>query len=103
MTDDMMNARVTRLEEWAQQTTATFARIEKKLERLDSVPSRSDLYLGFATVFAIVALVFAGMSWLDGRRSASPVAAQQQAVTPAPAPMPTIIIQTPPVTPAPSR
>lgn len=99
-----------RLEEWAKVSDQRMARIEDKLDQLSknvgTLPSRTDLLTGYGIVVAIIALVFAGMSWLDGRQAARavqyvapPTAVSVPASPASPAP-PSIIIQT---APAPQR
>jgi hypothetical protein len=89
---DSIDTRITRLEEWAKLSEERAKRMEDKLDALlrlvSAQPSRVDYYIGLAVVFAIVAVIFAGMSWLDGRQ------ASRMAQQPAPSTQP-IVIQVP--------
>lgn len=92
-----MEERVTRLEEWSKVATDRLGRIETKV---DALPSKTDMLTMFIATFAVLALVFGGLAWLDGR--ANRYAQQQSGSTPAVAPAP-IIIQLPAPTQQPSK
>lgn len=88
-----MSERVTRIEEWAKQADARMGRVEGKLDQiilmLGGVATKSEMrnYLltAIGLFVGLVALVFTGLSWLEGRSVQVPSA-------PAPAP---IVIQVP--------
>ena len=86
-----MEARVTRIEEWAKVSDQRLGRIEAKL---DVLPTKTDMLGMFLAVFVVLGLVLAGLGWLETR------AARIQA-----APSPPIIIQmpTPPAANTPSK
>jgi hypothetical protein len=91
-----MDTRLTRLEEWAKLSEERAKRMEDKLDDLLQLvaaqPSRIDYFVGLGVVFAIVALIFAGMAWLDGRQA-------NRMTQQAPPPQP-IVIQVPQPEPA---